>query len=44
MPEKKSWAEILKWCPEQYLELVSDFKEANRNFIFLFSPEKGRQI
>ncbi len=25
---------------EQFLELVSDFKEADRNFIFHFLPEK----
>jgi hypothetical protein len=41
MPEKKGWAEILKWCQEQYLELVSDFQEAGRNFIFDFLPKRA---
>jgi hypothetical protein len=36
MAEKKSWTYILKKLPEQYLELVSVFKKASRNFLFIF--------
>jgi hypothetical protein len=35
MAEKKSWTEILMLLLEKYLELVSIFKEASRNF-YLF--------
>jgi hypothetical protein len=35
--ENKSWTEILMRLPEQYLELVSVFKKAKRDFIHIFS-------
>jgi hypothetical protein len=39
--EKESWTEILMRLPKQYLELVSVFKEASRNFSFIFLLKKG---
>ncbi len=38
--EKKSWTEILMRLSEQYLELVSIFKDASRNFSLIFLLKK----
>ncbi len=40
MEVKKSWTLILTQLSEQYLELVSVFKEASRDFMLLFISEK----
>jgi hypothetical protein len=40
MEVKKSWTLILMQLSEQYLESVSVFKEASRNFMLLFISEK----
>ncbi len=37
---KKSWTLILMQLSEQYLELVSVFKEVSRNLLLLFLSEK----
>jgi predicted transcriptional regulator len=41
---KSTITEIIMRLLEFFKELVSDFKEANRNFTYIFSLEEGRII
>jgi hypothetical protein len=41
MKERKAGVEIMVRLPEEFLEFVIVFKEANRNFIYIFLLNKA---